>query len=111
MLGRLDALVEHDASIVKKLQVVGIFNAGASLDGIPTRVRAGLLLTHPGLSFQLVRMSSPLGYVSVLQREKRQEVPKTVGDFGKLLHLLKCVAQMKVRDVLMIDVRSVLTAV
>jgi hypothetical protein len=40
-------------------------------------------------------MSNPKGYVSVLQREKRQEVPKTVNDLSKLLHLLKCVAQMK----------------
>lgn len=41
-------------------------------------------------------MSNPHGYICVLQREKLQQVPKTVGDLSKLLHLLKCVAQMKV---------------
>ncbi|KAA8897473.1 hypothetical protein FN846DRAFT_963666 [Sphaerosporella brunnea] len=77
MLFRLHELADHDKAIVKKLQVVGIFNAG--------------------LSFQLIRMSNPKGYVSVLQREKRQEVPKSVSDLQKLFPLLKCVAQMKVQ--------------
>lgn len=76
MLFRLHELVDNDETIVKKLQVVGVTNAG--------------------LSFQYVRMSHPNGYVCLLQREKLQQVPKVVQGVVDLLHLLMNVVQVKV---------------
>lgn len=95
MLFRLHELVDHDNSIVKKLQVVGVLNAGTS------RTQPELALSinsdlSPGLALQIIHMNHPNGYVCLLQREKLQHVPTSVQDLMKLLHLLKRVSQMKV---------------
>lgn len=95
MLFRLHELVDHDKSIVKKLQVVGVLNAGTS------RTQPGLVLfinsdSNPGLALQITHMNHPNGYVCLLQREKLQHVPTNVQNLMKLLQLLKRVSQMKV---------------
>ncbi|KAH0614004.1 uncharacterized protein H6S33_005890 [Morchella sextelata] len=75
MLFRLHGLVDHDEAVVKKLQVVGVFNAG--------------------LSFQLIRMSHPKGFVCLLNAEKMQQVPNSVQELVKLFKVLMNVALMK----------------
>lgn len=76
MQGRLHDLVKNDQRIVRKLQVIGITNAG--------------------LEFQWVRMNSPGGYMCLLQRETLQHFPNDVKNLMDVTELLMNVAQMKV---------------
>ena len=76
MLFRLHGLVQHECKTVHRLQVVGVLNTG--------------------LSFQMMRMINPAGYVTVLQRVKRLEVPDSITGIRKIFVLLVVVAQMKV---------------
>lgn len=76
MQGRLHDLVKDDRKIVRKLQVIGITNAG--------------------LQFQWVRMNNPEGYICLLQREALQNFPNSVSDLMDAMNLLMNVAQMKV---------------
>lgn len=76
MQGRLHDLVKDDQRIVRKLQVVGITNAG--------------------LQFQWVRMNNPEGYMCLLKRETLQHSPNDVNNLMDAMNLLMNVAQMKV---------------
>lgn len=74
LVGDGDGEAEVDAR--RKIQVVGV--------------------TTAGLAFQYARMSNPGGYVCLLQRERMQVVPKSIGSLPELMKLLMSVAQMKV---------------
>ncbi|GBB93852.1 hypothetical protein RclHR1_02240024 [Rhizophagus clarus] len=62
-----------------------------------TKVRqlqvAGML--HMGLKLQVLRMSSPKGYVTILKREKLLDVPTTVERIKDLIRVLANVWRMK----------------
>lgn len=96
MLFRLHELVDHDSAIVKKLQVVGVLNAGMCPEPKPENLLFTNSYLNTGLALQVTHMNNPNGYVSLLQREKLQHVPTGVQDLMKLLTLLKNVSQMKV---------------
>lgn len=74
MLFRLHQHVNHDPTVVPKVQLVGIFTAG--------------------LTYRLSRMYSAKGYVCLLHHENTLQVPKTISASGirhlsgLLLHVL-----------------------
>lgn len=76
MLYRLHELVDHNPAIVASLQVIGVINAGYSL--------------------QLIRMHNPKGHICILRREERQEIPANLSGFNNLCLLLMTILQMKV---------------
>ncbi|KAG0643436.1 hypothetical protein HOY80DRAFT_945688 [Tuber brumale] len=77
MLPRLHELVNGDAEITRRVQVVGVCTAGLALQ----YVRLG----HPGI-----------GHVCLLKREGLVQVPKGVGGgLAELLKVLMTVAQLK----------------
>ncbi|RUP47013.1 hypothetical protein BC936DRAFT_146227 [Jimgerdemannia flammicorona] len=80
MLFRLEELVDHQDSLVKKLRVVGLVNSG--------------------LKCQILQMSHPNGYVCLLERNELLEVPTVVENLRDLFMLLKGIWQMKkmIRD-------------
>lgn len=77
MLFRLHELVNGDAGITRRVQVVGVCTAG--------------------LALQYVRLGYPgVGYVCLLKREGLVQVPKGVGGgLAELLRVLMTVAQLK----------------
>jgi hypothetical protein len=76
MFDRQHELVDHDPILVNQLQLVGF-------------VTGGLVLC-------ISRLCHPNGYVCVLQREGRQEVPTEVKQLKQLLLLVTKVVQVKV---------------
>ncbi|RUP52351.1 hypothetical protein BC936DRAFT_145877 [Jimgerdemannia flammicorona] len=78
MLFCLEVLVDHQDSLVKKLQVVGLVNSG--------------------LKCQVLQMSHPDGYVCLLERDELREVPIIVENLRDLFKLLKSIWQMKVKN-------------
>lgn len=75
MLDRLHQIVEHEPTLVKKLQVVGFITAGRAL--------------------MMLRLCHPKGYICVLKNERLLEVPSKVPQLKQLLLLLASVVQMK----------------
>lgn len=75
MFDRQHDLVEHNPALVKHLQLVGFITGG--------------------LVLSISRLCHPDGYVCVLKREGRQEVPAEVTHLKHLLLLLTRVVQVK----------------
>ncbi|CAG8502776.1 32845_t:CDS:10 [Gigaspora margarita] len=67
--------VDNRETIVRKLRIPGML--------------------HLGLKSQVLQMSSPKGYVTILKRDKLLEVPNTVGEIRNLIKVLASVWKMK----------------
>ncbi|RGB40339.1 hypothetical protein C1646_687933 [Rhizophagus diaphanus] len=72
----LSRQVHFEETKVRQLRVVGIL--------------------HLGLKTQVLHLSSPKGYVSILKREKLLEVPATVENIRDLIRVLTSVWMVKV---------------